>query len=109
MDFETYQEKALKTAKYPRLGGTYVYPTLGLVGEAGEVAEKIKKITRDNKGIITKTDKKALQKELGDVLWYLAALSKELNINLQDVATTNIKKLQGRQEKNTLQGEGDDR
>ena len=51
MDFKTYQKHARSTAQYPNLGSNYIYPTLGLVGEAGEVAEKVKKVIRDKKGV----------------------------------------------------------
>ena len=70
MDFKTYQKKSRFTAQYPNLGSNYIYPTLGLVGEAGEVAEKVKKVIRDKKGIFDDESKKGLKKELGDVLWY---------------------------------------
>ena len=67
MDFNTYQKNARLTAQYPNLGSNYIYPTLGLVGEAGEVAEKVKKVIRDKKGIFDDESKKGLKKELGAV------------------------------------------
>ena len=68
MDFTEYQKQSRKTAKYPKIGENFVYPVLGLVGESGEVAEKVKKIFRDDKGEISQVKKDELVKELGDVL-----------------------------------------
>ncbi len=109
MTFKEYQEEARKTAVYPNLGSNFIYPTLGLVGEAGEVAEKIKKVIRDNTGLITEEKKQELAKELGDVLWYIANLSFELNLSMEDVALKNLEKLKSRQERNELHGSGDNR
>jgi len=109
MDFKEYQKKARRTAIYPNLGQNYVYPILGLVGEAGETAEKIKKIIRDKEGKVGEEERVELIKELGDVLWYLTNLSVELGISLDEVATTNIKKLASRLERNKLHGSGDNR
>ncbi|OGC51356.1 hypothetical protein A2982_01195 [candidate division WWE3 bacterium RIFCSPLOWO2_01_FULL_39_13] len=109
MDFKTYQKKALRTAVYPNIGSNYIYPTLGLVGEAGEVAEKIKKVIRDDKGKISKEVRLNLIKELGDVLWYIAILSYELKIPLDTIAKTNINKLHSRKARGKLGGSGDDR
>ena len=103
MTFDEYQECALKTAFYPKDKGLY-YTALGLSGETGEVAEKVKKLIRD--GTI---DRLSMMKELGDVLWYLSALSNELGISLNDVAEKNLQKLAGRSIAGTLQGSGDDR
>ncbi len=82
---------------------------MGLVGEAGEVAEKMKKVLRDNDGVISEEKREEITKELGDVLWYIANLSKELNVSLEDVAQKNIEKLQSRQQRNELHGSGDNR
>ncbi|HCX45214.1 TPA: hypothetical protein DGT35_01280 [Patescibacteria group bacterium] len=109
MTFDEYQEKSRETAVYPDLGSNFVYPTLGLVGEAGEVAEKIKKVMRDNGGELDEERKEALAKELGDVLWYLAQLATELKVSLNDVADINIKKLQDRYQRDAIKGSGDDR
>lgn len=109
MDFTAYQSSSRKTAIYPDLGKNIVYPTLGLVGEAGEVAEKIKKILRDKGGVVDEATKIELQKELGDVLWYLAQLSSELGLQLDEVAIKNIEKLQSRQQRHQLHGDGDNR
>ena len=109
MTFEEYQNKSRETAIYPSLGSNFIYPTLGLVGESGEVAEKIKKILRDKEGVINEDSRKEIAKELGDVLWYLAQLSSELNLSLDDIAKMNIEKLSSRKERNVLSGDGDNR
>tara|TARA_B100000287_G_C20574942_1_gene758042 strand:- start:428 stop:757 length:330 start_codon:yes stop_codon:yes gene_type:complete len=109
MDFDTYQQKARKTAMYPSLGSNIIYPTLGLVGEAGEVAEKIKKILRDKDGIYDDFSKQEIKKELGDVLWYLSNLSFELGFTLEDVADTNLRKLDERSLRGNISGSGDNR
>ncbi len=109
MDFDEYQEEALKTAVYPDKGKNFVYPTLGLAGESGEVAEKVKKIIRDKKGVIGEEEKLALKKELGDILWYIATLSKELGLTMNEVAVMNVEKLKSRHERNMIHGKGDNR
>ena len=103
MDFKEYQELAAKTAIYPK-EHKIIYPALGLSGESGEVAEKVKKFIRDGN-----LDRNALAKELGDVLWYISALARDLEIDLDDVAKLNIEKLQSRAERGTLRGSGDNR
>ena len=109
MDFKTYQKKARETAKYPNLGSNNIYPTLGLVGEAGEVAEKVKKVIRDKNSIFDEESKLAIKKELGDVLWYLSNLCTEFNFSLDDVALDNLEKLKLRAAKGKISGSGDDR
>ena len=109
MNFNEYQQKARQTAIYPNKDNNFIYPTLGLVGEAGEVAEKIKKVIRDNNGIITQEKKEEIKKELGDVLWYIANLAYELNIDLEDIAEGNIEKLFSRMERDKVHGDGDNR
>jgi len=109
MTFEEYQNQARKTAIYPDLGNNFIYPTLGLVGEAGEIAEKIKKVLRDGNGEITEEKRSELNKELGDVLWYIANLSIELGTSLEDIAANNLEKLKSRRERNQLHGSGDNR
>lgn len=109
MTFSEYQQLSRRTARYPDLGRNFIYPTLGLAGETGEVAEKIKKILRDKNGLIDETSREEIKKEMGDVLWYLAQLAAELNITLEDVAAANLKKLADRLERNQINGEGDDR
>ena len=109
MDFKTYQKKARETAKYPNLGSNNIYPTLGLVGEAGEVAEKVKKVIRDKNSIFDEESKLAIKKELGDVLWYLSNLCTEFNFSLEDVALNNLEKLKLRAARGKISGSGDDR
>ena len=98
-----YQSAAAKTAMYKH-NHKILYPALGLAGEAGEVANKVKKMLRDDN-----LDKNAIESELGDVLWYAAMLSKDLNIQLHDVAMKNLEKLYGRKERGTIQGDGEER
>ena len=109
MTFEEYQKKSRETAIYPNQGKNFIYPTLGLVGEAGEIAEKIKKVIRDNNYIVTEEKKQELIKELGDVLWYMAQFATELDFSLEEVAVKNIEKLFSRKERNVLSGSGDNR
>ncbi len=109
MNFEEYQKESRKTAVYPPIGKEFVYPALGLAGEAGEVAEKVKKIFRDENGEVSETKRLELQKELGDVLWYVAQLATEFGLQLDDVARHNLEKLRSRQERGALHGDGDNR
>lgn len=109
LNFDTYQEKALKTALYPDQGHNIAYPALGLTGEAGEVAERVKKVFRDFKGEVTDEQRVEIATELGDVLWYVAALSKELGIKMSRIAEYNISKLKDRYKRGVLHGEGDHR
>lgn len=104
-----YQQACEDTAIYPNQGNNLYYPTLGLAGEAGEIANKVKKIMRDDDGVLSQEKKYALAMELGDVLWYVAALASELGINLDTVMQANLEKLQGRKAAGTLKGEGDQR
>ena len=109
MDFDNYQIEARKTAIYPNKDNNFIYPTLGLVGESGEVAEKIKKVLRDNNGNFDYESKTAIKKELGDVLWYLANLCNELDFTLNEVAEENLEKLNNRLFRGKISGSGDDR
>ncbi|OGF30399.1 hypothetical protein A2533_02365 [Candidatus Falkowbacteria bacterium RIFOXYD2_FULL_35_9] len=109
MNFTQYQIASRKTALYPDKGNNYVYPVLGLAGESGEVAEKIKKVIRDNNGEVTNEKRQEIKKELGDVLWYVAQICTELQISLDEVAELNIEKLYSRFERNQIHGDGDDR
>lgn len=109
MDFNEYQKKSRKTANYYDAGDNFIYPTLGLAGEAGEVADKIKKIMRDDGGVVSDEKAVAIKKELGDVLWYIAQISTELGFKLDDVAQTNIDKLYKRMDEGKLGGSGDNR
>lgn len=110
MTFEEYQKQALTTAL--STGDPFkdlMHWVLGLTGEAGEVAEKLKKIIRDKDSIVSDEDKRELAKEIGDVLWYLAVLSRDLGVPFDDIAGQNLAKLKSRQERGKLQGNGDNR
>ncbi|MBI2473756.1 nucleoside triphosphate pyrophosphohydrolase family protein [Candidatus Uhrbacteria bacterium] len=109
MNFEEYQAKAATTALYPNQGRNLYYPALGLGGETGEVLNKIKKIMRDHQGEVTDEFREVLKQELGDVLWYVAALAGELRLDLDDIAQANIEKLFSRKERGVIQGSGDNR
>lgn len=109
MTFDEYQKKSRQTALYPKAGNNYIYPTLGLAGEAGEVANKIKKIERDHGGVLNEDAREAIIQELGDVLWYIAQLASELKIPLDEVAEKNLKKLFARLEHGKISGAGDQR
>ena len=109
MNFTEYQNLALATAIYPKKYET-IYPALGLCGEAGEVAEKVKKSIRD--GLHNWPDeqfKEELTKELGDVLWYISALASDLDISLNEIAEKNVQKLASRKKRNKIGGSGDNR
>ncbi|MCC6452118.1 MAG: nucleoside triphosphate pyrophosphohydrolase family protein [Acidobacteria bacterium] len=93
MNFEDYQAAASKTALYPRRMSNVEYPTLGLAGEAGEVANIVKKIQRDHDGVLTDETRAKLKDELGDVLWYISACADELGLTLAEIAEFNIQKL----------------
>ena len=108
-DFNLYQKNCSKTAVYPGIGKNFTYPAIGLMGEAGEVANKIKKLIRDDGGKITKERQEELKAELGDVMWYVAQLSTELGLRLSDVVNYNLEKLAKRQKENKLHGSGDNR
>mgnify|MGYP002701081873 FL=1 len=103
MGLNEYQKAAANTAIY-KAEHSVLYPALGLAGEAGEVANKVKKMLRDGD-----FDRQAIAAEIGDVLWYIAALSRDLNIDMHDLAMSNLEKLYGRKARGTLKGSGDKR
>ena len=103
MNFKEYQKKAVEFAIYPE-AYKVIYPTLGLCGEAGEVAEKVKKQVRDGN-----FNRHEVAKELGDVLWYLANLANDIGYSLSEVAVMNVDKLQSRKDRNVISGSGDNR
>ena len=107
--FDSYQAYAKITVQYPEILNNLQYPALGLAGEAGEVCNKVKKIYRDQDGVVTEENRQDLKKELGDVLWYIAALCTELRLDMGEVAVTNIQKLFDRLERGTIKGRGDAR
>ncbi len=109
MHMNDYQRTARTTACYPTNNlFNLLYPALGLAGETGEVADKIKKVIR-KRGEFTPEVKRDIAKELGDVLWYVAALSHELGYDLDTLAQMNLDKLADRKERDVIKGEGDDR
>jgi NTP pyrophosphatase (non-canonical NTP hydrolase) len=107
MTFKKYQKLARKTAVYPKIGKSFIYPLLGLAGETGEVFEKFKKIFRDKNGKLDKDFLKMIELEIGDILWYLANLCSELELSFENVAKTNIKKVFDRKRRNKIKGAGD--
>jgi NTP pyrophosphatase (non-canonical NTP hydrolase) len=107
--FSEYQRRSRETAVYPHLGDNLVYPALGLCGEAGETAEKIKKAIRDDGGVLTDQRREALAAELGDVLWYVAQLATEAGLDLEQGAGANLDKLASRRRRSVLHGSGDTR
>ena len=112
MTLNGYGQKAYSLAAYPRgesMVANLTYPVLGLNGEAGEVAEKLKKVIRDDGGLIPQAKRDEFIKELGDALWYINACAVELNSSLDEVAKTNLDKLFDRKDRGVLQGSGDNR
>ncbi|MBP9664153.1 MAG: nucleoside triphosphate pyrophosphohydrolase family protein [Pyrinomonadaceae bacterium] len=93
MNFAEYQSEASQTAHYPKRMSNLEYPTLGLAGEAGEVANIVKKIQRDHAGVINDDIRGQLKDELGDVLWYISACADELGLTLEEIAEYNVNKL----------------
>lgn len=108
MTLNEYQQKALETAVYPQ-NYKIVYPALGLTGEAGECADKVKKVIRDNGGQFTEEKKYELAKEIGDVLWYCATFANDIGFDLETIGQMNNDKLHSRQERGVLGGSGDNR
>lgn len=128
MTFNEYQKQASALGDYPDIhvltkgsnedgnesedeciDANYIYPALGLVGEAGEVAEKIKKLVRNDKGHVSEEKRQEIKKELGDVQWYLQQLATEFNFTLEEVAQGNLDKLNDRKERGVIKSEGDNR
>ncbi len=109
MDMNDYQQVALRTARQKTKPDEVFHLILGLVGEAGEIAEKAKKIVRDQQSDFSKFDTTDLTKELGDVLWYVAVLADYFDIPLEEVARKNVEKLASRQARGKIHGSGDNR
>ena len=103
-----YQQHAPETAIYPD-DRRIIYPTLGLTGEAGEVADKVKKVIRDAHEEFTPERRLEIVKEIGDVLWYCATLSRDLGYELEEVAQMNVDKLRSRMQRHLISGNGDNR
>jgi hypothetical protein len=109
MELNYYQQKARETAIYPNMGNEFTYPALGLVGEAGEIANKLKKVIRDSGGVLTQPVKESVGAEIGDCLWYIAQLATEMGYDLNDLAQGNLDKLASRKERGVITGSGDNR
>lgn len=107
--FDEYQQEARQTAQYPSIGHNIIYPTLGLTGEAGEVADKVKKLFRDRNGDLNAKYRQEIAKEIGDCLWYISAMADEVGYSMGEIAAMNIKKLADRKDRGKLGGEGDNR
>ena len=107
-DLDMYQKVALTTAIYPR-EQAIIYPTLGLTGEAGEVANKVKKIIRDDGFKNNEIMVQEISAEIGDCLWYISVLADDIGCKLSDIANTNLIKLENRKKKGTIKGSGDKR
>lgn len=108
MTLDEYQNHALETAIYPKQYKV-IYPALGITGEAGECSDKVKKVIRDNNGEFTGDRKQEIAKEIGDVLWYCAALAHDIGYTLNEVGEMNVAKLSSRKERNKINGNGDNR
>ncbi len=109
MNFNDYQKRAISTALYSEKY-KIIYPALGLGDEAGEVLGKVKKWLRgDDEEELSQERKEAIAMEMGDVLWYLAVLSNDLGVSLEDVAKNNLEKVESRKERGQIKGDGDNR
>ena len=115
LTLDEYEAEALEHALYD---DDVIYPVLGLVSEAGEVADKFKKLLRDEQFELpfddvavsmTYEERYEIAQELGDVLWYVTALANDLNFSLEEVAEANLRKLEGRSKRGTIRGSGDNR
>ena len=120
MKFDEYQEKTKTTdlgienmgevmAKHTLNVPEFIDKVLGLAGESGEFADKVKKIMRDKRGDFSDEEREAILKELGDVLWYIAEISLYLDMPMSELAQMNLDKLASRKKRGTLTGSGDER
>lgn len=108
LQFSDYCKAAASTDRYPNECKPWVY-ALGLTGEAGELADKIKKVYRDDSGVLNQEKREAIAKELGDVLWYVTRLGATLGFSLEEIAVRNMTKLADRAKRGKIGGSGDDR
>lgn len=108
MTLNEYQQKALETAVYPK-EFKIIYPSLGLTGEAGECADKVKKVIRDGNCEFTDEKRLEIAKEIGDVLWYCAVMAHDIGYDFETIGELNYDKLHSRQERGVLGGSGDNR
>jgi NTP pyrophosphatase (non-canonical NTP hydrolase) len=113
MTMDEYQEKAQGTAVYPKLGENLCYPAMKLAGEAGEYCDKVGKRWRNTGSMasqgLSPAEIEEYAKELGDVLWYIAASASELGLAMEQIAQLNLKKLADRKERGVIKGAGDNR
>ena len=114
MTFEEYSQKAIQTDTFEGKlksvdSPAFISKVLGLVGESGEVAEKFKKILRDKNGVISEDETREILKELGDIMWYINAVTLYLGGSLEQVAQTNLEKVHGRKSRGVTHGSGDNR
>jgi len=109
MECDEYQRAAMRTARDKNASDEFMHLVLGLVGEAGEIAEKVKKLVRDKNSDMAQLDRDDMAAELGDVLWYTVVLANFLGLSLDDVAQRNVGKLADRQARAVLGGSGDNR
>jgi NTP pyrophosphatase (non-canonical NTP hydrolase) len=122
MEFKEYQTTAHKTAQYPQVKvhpnktgpdysveANWIYPVFGLVGETGELAEKLKKVIRNQDGILLGQEAIEIGKEIGDILWYLSEVATALNLDLDNLAQQNLNKLKSREKRDVIKSEGDNR
>jgi len=109
MHFSDYQKQSRLSAIYPQMGQNFTYSLIGLVGETGEVAEKIKKLIRDKQSKLDNDYRAEIKKEMGDILWYFSQLATDLGIGLEDLVKTNLKKIKSRQVRHKIHGNGDNR
>ena len=113
MELNKYQTEAAKSDLFEKTSDVIMpgllEKVLGLSGESGEVADKVKKIIRDKNGEVSKEDKEAIAKELGDVMWYIAGIARYLDISLEEIAEQNLEKLASRMKRGVLAGDGDNR
>jgi NTP pyrophosphatase (non-canonical NTP hydrolase) len=111
MQFNEYQKFTATTAVYPGKGETMglVYAIMGAGGEGGELLNKMKKVLRDDNGVVSEEVKKKLADETSDMCWYIAQIFTELGISFEDAIQANIQKLTSRLERGVIQGSGDNR
>ena len=108
MTLNEYQQCALETAQYPQ-EFKIIYPALGMNGEAGEVADKVKKVIRDNNLTFSEERRIEIAKEIGDVLWYCATLAHDIGFSLEEIGRMNYEKLMSRKQRGRIGGNGDNR
>lgn len=111
INFNDYQKNASVTAKYPQMGdfGGFMYCALGVAGEAGEMVNHVQKLMRDNQSEISSEFKEKIMKEMGDILWFMSQMCKEMDVDFSHVPTMNLEKLYDRMKRNKISGYGDNR